>query len=166
MKIFLDDPTIDWILDTKERQGGNGKAERVEVRADCFFDGGFFKRRVAVLNAKLDGKHPADVMLDEIKDTKWNHIKNNMRGVEAILDRVRGSNIQDTSTAHTQASNCNLSASDQVPSYTQPLSHDSFLLPSLLIPSLLMHVQVEALVQLATHPATLSRLWHGWGPWK
>ena len=165
LKIFLDDPTMDWILDTKARQGENGKAEHVEGRTDCF-DGGFLKRRMAVLNAKLDGKHPADVMLDEMNDNQWTHIKKNMRGVKAILDRVRGSNIQDTSTAHTQASNCNLSASDQVPSYTQPLSHVSLLLPPFLIPSSLMHVQVEALVQLATHPATLSRIWSGWGPWK
>ena len=164
LSIFLDDPTMDWIIDSKGRQGSSGTSEEQQHAAAGA--GGsskkrsrsgqplagqgsddevgnkvvFLQRRMDVLESKLEGTHPCDVMLEEIGENKWEHVKGAKEGIHAILDRARGGKGLSGSSSNAEAD----SQSSKLP----------------------VDDQVEALVKLATHPATLSRIWIGWESWK
>ena len=93
LSIFLEDPTMDWIMDNK-RYGDAGGAR------DAGGGGGagqghdnFLNERMQVLDCKLEGSHPCDVMLRELGCHKRPMIKNNLKGFEAILGRVKGSPV-------------------------------------------------------------------------
>lgn len=119
LKIFLDDPTMDWIADSKGRAGNEGDggegggggegAGGQGGRADG--DKGFLRERMKVLDLKLDGAHPCDVMKRDVKSNKWPHIVESEQGIRAILDRARQSH-----------KSCNLSPLEQVPLHSLPLS--------------------------------------------
>ena len=92
LSIFLDDPTMDWIIDSKSRQGnggaegsrrgGKGKGSAQSVS--------FLQERMNVLESKLDGVHPCNIMECELQSNPFNHIKGNPQCLQAILKRARG----------------------------------------------------------------------------
>jgi len=93
LSIFLDDPTMDWIIDSKPRQGGagpeggrsggKGKGSAGNVS--------FLEDRMRVLDSKLEGAHPCDIMECELRSNTYEHIGKNVKGCTAILDRARRS---------------------------------------------------------------------------
>ncbi len=89
LSIFLEDPTMDWIIDNKLQAdaGGGGGAGQGQ---DKFL---FLKERMQVLDCKLEGSHPCDVMLHEVGCNRQPIVKNNLKGFEAILGRVKGSPV-------------------------------------------------------------------------
>jgi DNA-dependent protein kinase catalytic subunit len=89
LSIFLEDPTMDWIIDNKLQAdaGGGGGAGQGH---DKFL---FLKERMQVLDCKLEGSHPCDVMLHEVGCNRQPMVKNNLKGFETILGRVKGSPV-------------------------------------------------------------------------
>jgi DNA-dependent protein kinase catalytic subunit len=95
LSIFLEDPTMDWIIDNKSYAGAG-------VAGDAGGGGGagqghdkflFLQERMQVLERKLEGGHPCDVMLHEVGCNRLPIVKNNLKGFEAILGRVKGSPV-------------------------------------------------------------------------
>jgi hypothetical protein len=89
LRIFLEDPTMDWIIENK-RQAGAGGGGVAGQGHDKFL---FLKERMQVLDCKLQGSHPCDVMLHEVGCNRQPIVKNNLKGFEAILGRVKGSPV-------------------------------------------------------------------------
>jgi len=106
LSIFLDDPTMDWIIDSKPRQGGGdpeggrsggkGKGSAGNVS--------FLEDRMRVLHSKLEGVHPCDIMERELRSNTWKHIKENAKGCTAILDRARRSPDESAASQRGDAS--------------------------------------------------------------
>jgi DNA-dependent protein kinase catalytic subunit len=103
LSIFLEDPTMDWIIDNKKQAGagGAGGGGGAGQGHDKFL---FLKERMQVLDCKLEGSHPCDVMLHEVGCNRQpfvipgggglSHIVNrHLKGFEAILGRVKGSPV-------------------------------------------------------------------------
>ena len=97
LKIFLDDPTMDWIADSKERfvnegdggEGASGGAGAGNQGGRAAGDQSFLRERMKVLDLKLDGVHPCDVMKRDMQSNKWDHIVASEQGIHAILGRAR-----------------------------------------------------------------------------
>jgi hypothetical protein len=89
LSIFLEDPTMDWIIENK-RQAGAGGAGVAGQGHDKFL---FLSERMQVLDCKLQGSHPCDVMLHEVGCNRQPPVKNNLKGFEAILGRVKKSPV-------------------------------------------------------------------------
>jgi hypothetical protein len=92
LSIFLEDPTMDWIIDNKLHAdaGGAGGGGGAGQGHDKFL---FLKERMQVLDCKLEGRHPCDVMLHEVGCNRQPIVKNNLKGFETILGRVKGSPV-------------------------------------------------------------------------
>jgi len=92
LSIFLDDPTMDWIIDSnKSRQGsgsakGNTRGGKGKGSADSV---SFLQDRMKALDDKLKGIHPCGIMECDLQSNSWAHIKENMKGLSAILERAR-----------------------------------------------------------------------------
>jgi DNA-dependent protein kinase catalytic subunit len=84
LSIFLDDPTMDWIIDNKRHADAGGAGQGHDK---------FLTERMHVLDCKLEGSHPCDVMLREVGCNRLPIVKNNLKGFEAILGRVKGSPV-------------------------------------------------------------------------
>ena len=218
LSIFLDDPTMDWIADSKDRSGfmeadaedgvalGGGRAGNTSAG-----DSTFLRDRMQVLKEKLNGKHPCEVMKIDIKSSRVPWVEGKRGNFNALLDRVGSFSAAASRPGPFSSPQVSLSAADQV--FSLPPLPSSFLLsppssvssPAFLLSSLLPFLphfssllllssapsvsislllsllprslprdscscafteQVEKLVDMATHPATLSRIWEGWAPWK
>ena len=148
LNIFIQDPTMDWIIDSKDRQGqGAAVADGAALSAGS---AGFLQERMQIFDSKLAGVHPCDVMLREVDCNTWSHVKNSRSGFEAILNRCR-----DTAAAATEGGRGG--ARGRAGAFDSGSSHDKYLGAA---------DQVDALVRLATHPAALSRIFAGWEPYK
>jgi DNA-dependent protein kinase catalytic subunit len=156
LSIFLDDPTMDWLVDSKNRQGltleaedggggGGGRAAKTSAETPLqprqalhpaktsAGDISFLRDRMQVLREKLNGKHPCEVMKIDIKSSKVPWVKEHERNIAALLDRV-GSVKSNRPGAFSQQPS--LSAADQV--FPIPPSLPSlrpFLSPSFDLPS-------------------------------
>jgi DNA-dependent protein kinase catalytic subunit len=156
LSIFLDDPTMDWLVDSKNRQGlnleaedggggGGGRAAKTSAETPLqprqalhpaktsAGDVSFLRDRMQVLREKLNGKHPCEVMKIDIKSSKVPWVKEHERNIAALLDRV-GSVKSNRPGAFSQQPS--LSAADQV--FPVPPSLPSlrpFISPSLDLPS-------------------------------
>ena len=152
LSIFLDDPTMDWLVDSKNRQGlnleaedgggeGGGRAAKtsagtpvqprqaVHPAKTSAGDGSFLQDRMQVLREKLNGKHPCEVMKIDIKSSKVQWVKENELNIAALLDRVGSVKSNRPGAISQQPS---LSAADQVfpvPPSLPSLRH--FISPSL-----------------------------------
>ena len=132
LSIFLDDPTMDWIVDNKGRQideGEQGQREQGQsagARArgqskGAAGDGSFLRERMRVLDLKLAGSHPCDVMERDLQSSTWPHVSGPepKKGISAILARARRSQAASVDGAVACSAQNNLNPSEQVSS---PLS--------------------------------------------
>lgn len=148
LHIFIQDPTMDWIVDSKDRQGQS--AAVADGAALSAGSAGFLQERMQIFDSKLAGAHPCDVMLREVDCNTWVHVKKSRSGFESILNRCR-----NTGAAATGGDEGG--ARGRAGAFDSGYSHNKYLGAA---------DQVDALVRLATHPAALSRIWEGWAPWK
>ena len=96
LSIFLDDPTMDWIVDNKTRQidvGDQAQGAYARGRSKskgAAGDGSFLRERMRVLDDKLSGAHPCKVMQRDLQSSTWPHVSNRepQDGIRAILARV------------------------------------------------------------------------------
>jgi DNA-dependent protein kinase catalytic subunit len=93
LNIFLEDPTMDWIIDNKSYAGAGVAGDAVRGGGAAQGHDNFLKERMQVLDCKLEGSHPCDVMRREVGCHKWPMVKDNLKGFEAILGRVKGSPV-------------------------------------------------------------------------
>jgi len=98
LSIFLDDPTMDWIIDSKHRQGG-AKGSENGGKEGSAGDVSFLEERMKVLDSKLDGEHPCDIMKRELQSNTWEHVKRAHKGLNAILERARRSHSEKFSAS-------------------------------------------------------------------
>ena len=131
LTIFLEDPTIDWIIDSKAQkahgmQAGEEEDSRPAQSKKLEQGHGFLRDRMAVLECKLRGRHPCHVMKMDVKSNQLNqHIVENQTYINALLDRiaapsaVRGAGGRASAFATEEC----LSAGDQVPPAAQLLQH-------------------------------------------
>jgi len=92
LSIFLDDPTMDWIIDSNKSRQGSGGAEgnmRGGKGEGSAGNVSFLQDRMKVLDDKLKGVHPCGIMERELQSNSCAHIKKNMKGLSAILERAR-----------------------------------------------------------------------------
>ena len=130
LTIFLEDPTIDWIIDSKAQtahgmQAGEDEDSRPAQSKKLEHGHGFLRDRMAVLECKLRGRHPCHVMKMDVKSNGCPKIVENQTSINALLDRiaapsaVRGAGGRASAFATEEC----LSAGDQVPPAAQLLQH-------------------------------------------
>jgi len=132
MRIFIDDPTLDWkqfAQKNEQTESGQTVEEDLETFTSMKWEG---------VCQKLDGVHPTDVMLAEIKTQQNVWIRTSV----VVQELVQGKHDP---------------RSDRFGKWQAWKEGSAPFLPE--------SVQVEALVAHATDPAVLAHTWGGWSPW-
>lgn len=123
LSIFLDDPTMDWIVDNnKKRQideGEQGQSAGARARGQskgAAGDRSFLRERMRVLDLKLGGSHPCDVMEHDLQSSTWQHVSGPepKKGISAILARARRSQAASVDGTVACSAQNNLNPSEQV----------------------------------------------------
>eukprot|EP00928_Gymnodinium_smaydae_P097269 TRINITY_DN8767_c0_g1_i1.p1 TRINITY_DN8767_c0_g1~~TRINITY_DN8767_c0_g1_i1.p1 ORF type:complete len:2587 (-),score=526.56 TRINITY_DN8767_c0_g1_i1:159-7616(-) len=117
--IFLREPLMDWTADAKRR------GEEVDFLP---------KRRIRFVRERLQGTHPAKILMEELKDNQTSWVAKKMKRPDSFLKIVAG-----------EDDNLRL----------QLYKRDS---------KLSVIEQADCLIQQATDPNVLGRAWEGWAP--